>query len=481
MPAIIPFIPMLASLVGAGTAIWSGNKAQQQNNQVRTDQQTLANKQQGYFDKADTYTGGMEGLIGQYGQIGKDYNSGMGSQMGYLEGLKGQYGGLNNKLEGLDGQYGDLGKLLEGLSGKFGGLSGKLDGLDGQYGDLGKILEGLSGKFGNLEGDYRGQMGALDALFKQTNDKGFERADASGAISALMGTGNRLLSETSPDAYRAQAQLAGSDALDQIGADMASRGLGNSGVAQRTGSSTLSRLYADANVRYNSDRISAGNAASGAFGQAGQLGIGAANANNAAQQNLTGTLAGLLSNKSGLLNGIQGIYGAQAGIAGQQGNLLGARAGLVGQQGNFLNAQAGIAGQQGNLLGARAGLVGQQSGLLGQQQGLGALLAQLLGQSAGVNQGLVGSQLQGYQGLQNYNLNLAQIMAGKEASLNQNFNPNPYGGLGAAVGAFGNAAGAYSNNQQQAPLQQANADYYRWLMTQGQPKTDAFGNPIVKY
>ena len=451
---LLQFIPAAFSFI---SGLFGGNQAQQNNNQVRADQAVINQQQGQYFDRADglntttnnllfggdnsntnfSPSGGMS-----LGDILRQYNAGMGGQTNYLEGMKGQYQGLDRGYQGLDAGYQGLGQGLSGISGQYGDLGKLLAGLGGQYAGLGGQLQGL-------DGQYASQGNAIGNLMAQLGGQGIYRADTTGQQNALMQNGQGLMASLNPDAYRNQARLAGQDAITQMSADLAGRGIGGGGVSAQMGAQNLARLYADADSKLNADRLQGANIANNAYGQAGQLNISTAGTNNAAQQNFGQLMASLIGQQSNMT-------GARAGLIGQQ-------ASINGQQASYLGQQAGLNGQQASYLGQQGGLLGQRGNLLSQQQGLVQLLTSIFGQQAGVQQGIVGQQIAGTQFQQNQALNEAQIKGGQAASLNQNINPNPYGGAAAGLGAFGTAAGNYQNQQQQAPGQQAMTNYYNRL------------------
>lgn len=480
---LLQFIPAVISTV---SGLFGGNQSQQQNNQVRADQAALNQQQGQYFDRADglnttnnnllfggdnsntnfSPSGGMS-----LGDILRQYNAGMGGQTNYLEGLKGQYGGLDAGYQGLDGKYQGLGQGLTGISGQYGDLGKLLAGLGGQYAGLGGQLQGL-------DGQYASQGNAIGNLMAQLGGQGTYRADTTGQQNALMQNGQGLMASLNPDAYRNQARLAGEDAMSQMSADLGARGVGGGGLSGQLAARSLSRLYADADSKLNADRLQGANIANNAYGQAGQLNISTAGTNNAAQQNFGQLMASLIGQQGNMT-------GARAGLIGQQASMIGQQAGINGQQAGYLGAQAGLNGQQASYLGQQGGLLGQRGNLLGQQQGLVQLLSSIFGQQAGVQQGIVGQQLAGTQFQQNQALNQAQIKGGQAASLNQNINPNPYGGATAGINAFGTAFGNYQNQQAQAPYVQAQTDYYNHLAHPtppvAQPVIDRFGNPVINY
>ena len=71
---------------------------------------------------------------------------------------------------------------------------------------------------------------------------------------ALIG---QLMAGISPDAYRNQAAEAGQAALGQLSSNFAQRGMLSSGALHTAGAQTLSKLYSDADARYQQDRQNA--------------------------------------------------------------------------------------------------------------------------------------------------------------------------------------------------------------------------------
>ena len=67
----------------------------------------------------------------------------------------------------------------------------------------------------------------------------------------------QLMSGISPDAYRNQAAEAGQAALGQLSSNFAQRGMLSSGALHTAGAQTLSKLYSDADARYQQDRQNA--------------------------------------------------------------------------------------------------------------------------------------------------------------------------------------------------------------------------------
>ena len=80
----------------------------------------------------------------------------------------------------------------------------------------------------------------------------------------------QLMSGIDRNAYMQQAQGAGDQALGQLSADDASRGLLNSGAHSRVAASTLSDIYQNANAKYQGDRQNAIGMALGARQSLGQ-------------------------------------------------------------------------------------------------------------------------------------------------------------------------------------------------------------------
>lgn len=67
----------------------------------------------------------------------------------------------------------------------------------------------------------------------------------------------QLMSGISPQAYQQQAAQAGQQALSQLAANFAGRGMLSSGALHTAGAQTLSQLYTDAQARYQQDRMNA--------------------------------------------------------------------------------------------------------------------------------------------------------------------------------------------------------------------------------
>ena len=107
------------------------------------------------------------------------------------------------------------------------------------------IAAGIGGA-ASLYGGYR-QDKANQAVNAQA-------AQSTAAQQQLIG---QLMAGISPDAYRAQAAQAGETALGQLSANFAQRGMLNSGALTTAGAQTLSRLYTDADARYQQDRMNA--------------------------------------------------------------------------------------------------------------------------------------------------------------------------------------------------------------------------------
>lgn len=103
-------------------------------------------------------------------------------------------------------------------------------------------------------------IGAGTALYsgyraEQRNQQALAQANqATQAQQALI---SQLMSGISPQAYQAQAQQAGQDALGQLASNFAGRGMLSSGALHTAGAQTLSRLYTDANAAYQRDRMQA--------------------------------------------------------------------------------------------------------------------------------------------------------------------------------------------------------------------------------
>lgn len=76
-----------------------------------------------------------------------------------------------------------------------------------------------------------------------------------------------LMAGISPQAYHDQAAQAGQDALSQLSSNFAQRGMLSSGALHTAGAQTLSKLYTDANARYQQDRQNAIGMALGGYGQ----------------------------------------------------------------------------------------------------------------------------------------------------------------------------------------------------------------------
>lgn len=360
-PALIPFVPLIAAGIGAGTAIWSGNKAAQQNGQIQQGMAQTQQKQMGLFDQAQQLIPGMQGISQQYGQAAQGFLQDRAA----LDNISRGYGGLYDQMNRL---YGQGNPAAEGMDLMRGMLS--QDPTAAGRGALSGLLSRAAGS----------DDGAVDAL----------RANAAGVLSA-----------TSPDVYREQARLAGNDAMGQLASQLASRGVASSGASSRLGASTLSRLYADAAARGQQDRLNAYGQSNSALSAAGNMAL----QRRGMEANLAGQLAGLE---------MQGQQ-HRAGLAGQL-------AGLGMQGGQY---QAGLLGQLGNILGAQQGNILQGSGLLGNY------LQALQGQY-GMQQGIAGMYTQQGQALGGmWNQQASQV------------NPNPYGGVGAALGAIGNAGAQF--------------------------------------
>lgn len=376
IPQLIPFIPLIASGVGAAASLYSGYKADQRNQQVQQQQQQTQDKQMGLFDQANALIPGMQGISNLYGQAGQ----------GFL--------GDRNQLQYLQGQYDPLMQQMGRLYNQDPTAQGR-------------------GYMQNLLTDPNGAASLMMNLARNGASDG-------GAANALMGNAQGVLSATDPSHYFAQAREAGNEAMGQLAAQMAGRGILSSGTTSRIGAATLAKLYSEAGARANQDRLNAYGISNNAYGQAGGLNLQRA--------------------------------GQQASLLGQAGNMqAGLAQGLasLGLQGQ--GQQLGILGQIGNLLGAQQGNVLQQSGLLGNYlQGL---------------QGQYGMQ----QGIGNMYTDQAGLLGGLYKQQGQNINPNPYGGFGAALGSFGNAGANYLNWQQKQPTSGVPSTGQSWAGVQYQP------------
>lgn len=80
----------------------------------------------------------------------------------------------------------------------------------------------------------------------------------------------QLMSGINPQAYRDQAALAGQDALSQLASNFAQRGMLSSGALHTAGANALTKLQADAQARYQQDRMGAYQMALGGMQSVGQ-------------------------------------------------------------------------------------------------------------------------------------------------------------------------------------------------------------------
>lgn len=351
MPAVIPFIPLIAAGIGGATALYSGYKADKQNQAVQQQMQNTQNQQMGLFSQAQQLIPGMQNISNLYGQGA----TGFLADRDRLGALNGQYGGLMDQMNRLynSGGIGDILTMMRG-------------GANVQAGQI-------------TDGGYGAQ---------------------------LAGNASAVMRDTNPEVYREQARLAGNDAMGQIASQLAGRGIASSGTSSRLGASTLSRLYADAAARGQQDRLNAYGISNNALGAAGNM----------------------------ALNRSQGQVSADLQAAGIRNSALGAVGNLaMSEQAH----RAGLLTQISNMLGAQQGNILAGSGLLGNfLQGL---------------QGQYGMQ----QGIGNMYNNQAGLLGGIYNQQQGQINPNPYGGFGAALGAFGNAGAQYLNwqaGQNQQPM-----------------------------
>lgn len=362
MAPLIPFIPLIAAGIGGATALYSGYKADKQNQATQQQMQNTQNQQMGLFNQAQQLIPGMQGISNLYGQAGQGFLRDRGA----LDGIMRNYGDL----------YDQMGRLYQ---------------QDG-------AAEG-AGYIRHLLGGENSPLSQYMALARQGGNDG-------GAAGALMGNASGVMGAVNPEAYANQARLAGNDALGQLTSGLAARGIAASGASSRLGASTLSRLYADAAARGNQDRLQAYGISNSALSAAGNMNL----ARTAQQASLYG-------------QGLQTAAGLAQGLANLGMQSQNQRANLLGQMGNTLGAQ------QGNIL-AGSGLLGNflqgLQGQYGMQQGIGNMYNNQAGLLGGI-----------------YNQQQGQI------------NPNPYGGFGAALGAFGNAGANYLNwqaGQNQQPM-----------------------------
>lgn len=88
-----------------------------------------------------------------------------------------------------------------------------------------------------------------------TNRQYLQRADQAAAAQQQLIA--QLMSGITPETYRAQAQQAGTAAIDQLSANFAQRGMLSSGAMHTAGARTLSELYTNANAAYRAERANA--------------------------------------------------------------------------------------------------------------------------------------------------------------------------------------------------------------------------------
>lgn len=434
MPAVIPFIPLIAAGIGGATALYSGYKADKQNQAVQQQMQNTQNQQMGLFSQAQQLIPGMQNISNLYGQGA----AGFLADRDRLGGIGQQYGGLLDQMQRLYGQN----PTAESVNGMR-GLLGQNPGAEGTAG-----LRGLLSQNSGVGNIMKLMQNAGDVQAGGVSDGGY------GA--QLGANAQNVLAATDPGVYRQQAQLAGNDALGQLSSQLASRGIASSGTSSRLGASTLSRLYADAAARGQQDRLNAYGISNSALGQAGNLALG----QSQAQVNADLQAAGMRNSALGQMGNLMlqnrgqeaGLWGQLANLGMQQGNF---QAGLLGQMGQMglsnQQQQAGLLGQMGNLLSGQQGNILAGSGLLGNYlQGL---------------QGQYGMQ-QGLAGLYNQQAGLLGGIYNQQAG---QINPNPYGGFGAALGSFGNAAANYLNWQQKKPTSGVPSTGQSWAGVQYQP------------
>lgn len=379
MPWLIPFVPLIASGVGAAAGLISGNQANRNNQRVQGQMQQTQNRQMGLFDQANSLIPGMQNISQQYGQAAGGF---LGDRAA-VQGLNGQYAGLSNQYAGLGDQYGGL-------------------------------------------------MGQMQRLYSQ-NSGGAPYAAGNisdgGASGSLMGNASGVLSATDPSVYQHQAQLAGNDAMGQLSSQLAGRGILGSGATSRLGASTLSRLYSNAAAQGQQDRLNAFGISNNALSSAGQMSLSQSNSQEAARLNAAqfglaqqNQQSGMLGQMANLINGQAGILGQRAGLIGQQQQGVLAGSGLLG---NYLSGtqnqfgmQQGIANQYNQQAGALGGMYQQQSSQINPNPygGFGAAL------------GSVGTAAAGYLGNQQQQqwLNNQQqpTMPAYQAPY------SPYGGVG---------------------------------------------------
>ncbi|AWN24211.1 hypothetical protein DKM44_14035 [Deinococcus irradiatisoli] len=245
-----------------------------------------------------------------------------------------------------------------------------MQGLMGQYGNANQGFQDLMGQLDGVNGQYGGLLGQIRGLYSQAQNGG---PGDGGAAGMLMSNAQGALNDVNPAAFRAQAMLSGNDALGQLGAQMAGRGILSSGATSRLGASTLSRLYANAAAQGQQDRLNAYGISNNAASAAGNLALQGQGQQNSFLQNLLGMQ--------------QGVIGAQGQGVLAQGGLLGNYLGGLGQQ---FGMQQGIANQYNQQAGALGGMYQQQSSQINPNPygGFGAAL------------GSIGTAVAGYYGNQ---------------------------------------------------------------------------------
>ena len=394
-------------LIGGGLSLVSGliggNQAAKQNAALQQRADGFYDQQQGAINSMLGQAGNMQGVIGQ-----------QQANIGQQQGLLGGYGGISNQI---------------------GGLAGQAGGLASQYGaDTNSLL----GQFQSLMA--RAGQSPVSAGAAATG-----MISDNGGAQGLMKNAQGMLSETDPGVYRTQASLTGQDALGQLNADLASRGIASSGAGGRLGASTLAKLYSDAAVHGQQDRLTARQAAGSMIGQAGSLGL--------QQSGLSVQNAQMVNNQALQNAEMQNRYG-------QAGSQL--MASLLGQQGQMLDNRYGnmLQGLQ-----MQRGLYGDQAGLLGQQlAGLGSINGQL---------GNINGQ---YGGIASLYGNAAGMYGNAAAGQQNQMNPNPWGGVGAGLGAIGNAAGAF---QWPGAAAAGNGGVNQTRSMQGAPQTASMLRPTM--
>lgn len=329
MPAVVPFIPLIASGISAASGYFSGKQQQKQNEQIQQGMAQTQAQQQALFNQAQQVIPGMQQVAQGYGVANGAF---LGDRQALGE-LGGQYGALTDQMARL---YQQGNPAAEGMG----------------------LLRGLMGYDPAAQGDA-----ALAGLLNRAG------GSDDGAAAALRANAAGVMRATDPGIYQRQAEQAGNAAMSQIGSAMASRGILSSGTTSRVGAATLSRLYSDAAARGQQDRLNAYGISNSALGAAGNMAL----QRTGMEASLAGQLAGLGIQRgqyqAGLANQLAGLgmQGGQyqAGLLGQMGNLLGAQQQNIlagsGLLGNYLQ---GLQGQYGMQQGI-AGLYNQQAGALG--------------------------------------------------------------------------------------------------------------------